>query len=145
MVDEVPRPSATIEVESLDDPIVMNYVVFNDILRFVGGIEEAFASIMNSQETTDLIIRRLLTDNKKPIDSLEDLIGSEEVTLDIFDIDEVLAWVMEHVTYFFIAKADKVGKAMKKFPGMKEKMSSSLSESGTKDSTESKESVGPTE
>jgi hypothetical protein len=127
----------------------MTYVVFNDILRFVGTIDEAFTSIMTNQDVRDLIIRRLLTDYNKPINDLENLIELEKVDeeLDIFEMDDLLAWTMEHVTYFFMRTATKMHESASKFPEVaaKMKMSSDLSETGLTASQTQTKSAGPTE
>lgn len=141
------RPDKSITLEESGLTLTMTYVVMNDVLRFVGSIEEALTSVMTNQEVRDLIIRRLLTNNKKPIDNLDDLIKLEDVEVDIFELDDLLAWVMDHVTYFFMRMADKISKSAEKYPEVMEqmKMSSDPSETGLKASPTSNKSAGPTE
>ena len=130
--DTVNRPSKELVLEESGLTLKMTYVVMNDILRFVGSLQEAMVSMMESQETRDLIIRRLLTDTKKPIEDMKDLIPYEEIELDIFEIDDVLAWVSDHVTYFFMRTAGKIQEATKKYPEIMQKMmSSDPSENGS--------------
>lgn len=131
MANKPPRPEEELKVESLEQPIRMTYVVFNDILRFVGTVDEAVTAVMTSQDTRDLILRRLLSDPSKPIENSDDLIPVSEMTISIYDIDDVLAWVIEHVSYFFMSQAEKLQKRMTKYPELAKKMTSSnLSESG---------------
>ena len=141
------RPDKELVLEDSGMTFKMTYVVMNDILRYVGGPDEAVTAILTSQDTRDLILRRLLTDNKKPIEKLEELIPVEDVELDIFEIDDALAWVMEHVTYFFMKTADKVMKAVGRYPEIAQKMttSSDPSETGSKPSQTQTKSAGPTE
>ena len=130
------RPDKELQLQSLEKPIVMTYVVFNDILRFVGTVDEALNSVMMSQDTRDLIVRRLLSDAKKPITEVDDLIPVEkldEMGLDFFEIDDILAWTMEHVTYFFMSQGYKLQQRMARFPEMAEKMSSNLLGTGSTD------------
>ncbi len=132
MADKLERPEEEIKVTGREEPIRMTYVIFNDILRFVGTPDEAIASIMTSQDTRDLILRRLLSNYKKPIEDSKDLIPVEEMGISIYEIDDVLAWVIEHVTYFFMSQAEKLQKRMKKYPEQAKKMmSSDRSETGT--------------
>ena len=135
--DNVDRPDKELQLESLEEPLVMTYVVFNDVLRFVGSVDQAMDAIMHSQDTRDLVLRRVLSDAKKPVEEVEDLIPVEEVGIDIFEVDEVLAWVMEHVTYFFMNQASKMQQRMERFPEMAKQMmtSSDPSSNGSTDST----------
>jgi len=126
------RPDKQIHLEESDLTFTMTYVVMNDILRFVGTIDQAMASIMTDQDTRNLIIRRLMTDNKKPIEKDEDLIPMADVDIDIFDLDDLFAWVLDHVTYFFMRMASKVSASTEKYPELKQTMTSSdLSEIGS--------------
>ncbi len=130
------RPDKSLKVDSLEEPIVMTYVVFNDILRFTGTVDEALNSVMTSQETRDLILRRLLSDAKKPIRDIDELVPVEhvdEIGLDFFEIQDILGWTMEHITYFFMSQGLQMQQRMARFPEMLEKMSSSPSENGSTD------------
>lgn len=140
-----PRPDKQIHLEESDMTFTMTYVVMNDILRFVGTIDQAMASIMTDQDTRNLIIRRLMTDNKKPIQKDEDLIPMEDVDVDIYDLDDLFAWVLDHVTYFFMRMASKVSESTEKYPELRKMMmSSDLSETGSNPSQTQTKSVGPT-
>ena len=141
------RPEKSLHLEDSDITLTMTYVVMSDILRFVGNIDTAVTAIMTDQDTRDLIIRRLLTDSKKPVKELDDLIPSEEVEIDIFDMDDIMAWVLDHVTYFFMKMADKIGQSVEKYPEMmlKKKTFSNLSEDGSTSSQTQTKSAGPTE
>ena len=61
------RPEKTLKLEDGTE-LKMSYLMLNDILRYVGTPEEALPRILADQDTRDLIVRRLLTDNDKPID-----------------------------------------------------------------------------
>jgi hypothetical protein len=119
------RPDKELVLKESGITLRMSYVVFNDILRYVGSAEEAMTQIMINQDIRDLIIRRLLTDHKKPVNDIKDLIPIEEVEIDIFELDDVLAWTMEHVTYFFMRTATKMYDSVSKFPEVAEKMKTS--------------------
>lgn len=127
------RPDKELVLEESGITLKMTYVVFNDILRYVGSIEDAMLSIMSNQDVRDLIIRRLLTDHKKPVEDITDLIPMNEVEVDIFELDDILSWTMEHIAYFFTRTATKMEESVSRVPGLKEKMktSSDLSESGS--------------
>lgn len=145
--DNVKRPDKELKLPESGMTLTMTYVIFNDILRFVGGIEEAMTLVMTNQDTRDLIVRRLLTDTKKAIEDIGDLIPPEEVELDIFEIDDVLTWAMEHITYFFMKTATSMQAAVGNYPQMLEMMktSSNLSETGSPASITTTKSAGPTE
>lgn len=141
-----PRPEKSIKLEESGLEFTMTYVLLNDILRFVGNIDEAVLALTTDQRTRNLVIRRLLTDNKKPVNEDADLIPMEEVEIDIYELDDLLAWVMEHITYFFMRMADKVTKSVGKYPDMmKQMMSSDPSETGSTASQTPTKSAGPTE
>lgn len=122
---EAHRPAKELTLPESGITLTMTYVVFNDILRYVGGIEEAMTSVMTNQDVRDLIIRRLLTDNRTPVEDLKDLIKLEDVEVDIFELDDMLAWTMEHVTYFFMRTASKMQATVSRFPEVSEKMKTS--------------------
>ena len=133
MASNEKRPEKSLTLES-GQVLTMTYVVFNDILRYVGSVEEAMSSMMTNQDVRDLVVRRLLTDNKKPVEDLKDLIPLEDVDIDIFELDDILSWTMEHVTYFFMRTASKLQASVTKYPEMMEnltKMSSSHLENGS--------------
>lgn len=128
---EAQRPDKSLELKESGITLTMTYVVFNDILRYVGSIEEAMSSIMTNQDVRDLVIRRLLTDNKKPVEDLKDLIPLNEVEVDIFELDDMLSWTLEHITYFFMKTASKMQASLTRFPELAEKMKTSSSPSET--------------
>lgn len=128
------RPSKTLTLESGVE-LKMSYLVFNDVLRFVGTVEEAMTGMLMSQDTRDLVLRRMLTDSDRPVEDVKDLIKVEDLEVDIFEIDEILGWVMEHVTYFFMKTAERLQAGTAKFPELAKKMSSNRSETGTTPST----------
>lgn len=145
--NDAARPSKDIVLKDSGVTLVMSYPIFNDILRFVGGMEDAIVSLMTSQEVRDLVVRRLMTDPKKEIKDIDDLTPSHEVELDIFELEELLAWTMEHVVYFFMKNATGMKASAAKYPALMEKMmtSSNLSEVGSTASETPTKSVGPTE
>lgn len=140
------RPEKTLTLEESGTELTMSYLMLNDILRYVGGPEEAITQIMSNQDTRDLIVRRLLTNNDKPIESMEDLIPMNEVEIDFFEVEDILAWTMEHITYFFMRTAEKIQAAAQKYPEVAQRMKSSdPSENGSKPSQTKTKSAGPTE
>ena len=124
-MDAPKRPDKEITLPESGIVVKMTYVVFNDILRFVGTIDEALSSILTNQETRDLIIRRCLTDSGKPIENMEDLISPNDVEIDIFEMDDLLGWVMEHVAYFFMRTATSMQTRVGRFPELAKRMTSS--------------------
>lgn len=139
------RPEKTLTLENGTE-LKMTYLMMNDIMRYVGGPDEAMMAITQNQDTRDLIVRRLLTDNNKPIEKMEELIAIEDVEIDFFEVDDILAWTMEHITYFFMRTAEKISAAVGKYPEMQKRMTSSdPSETGSKPSPKKTKSAGPTE
>ena len=128
------RPSKTLTLESGRE-LTMPYLVFNDILRFVGTLEEAMTGLLTNQDTRDLVLRRVFTDSSVPVEDIKDLIKVEELEVDIFEIDEILGWVMEHITYFFMKTAERLQAGAAKFPEIAKRMSSVHFENGTTPST----------
>lgn len=141
------RPDKELVLEESETTLTMSYVMMNDIMRLVGGPDEAMTSILTNQEIRDLIIRRLFTDSKTSIEEFKDLIPIEDTKMDIFEMDDVLSWVMEHITYFFMRTAEKVQAAVNKYPELAKKMktSSDPSEIGSTPSPKLTKSAGPTE
>lgn len=127
------RPDKTLKLKESELEITMTYVVFNDILRFVGTVDEAMNSILTNQETRDLILRRLQSSPRKAIENLDELIPVEEMTIDIFEMDDALGWVMEHVAYFFMKTATSMQTRVTRFPEFAKAMTtpSSPSETGS--------------
>jgi len=110
------RPEKQLELPETGRTLTMTYLMMNDILRYVGGPDEAMEQIMMNQSTRDVIIRRLFTDNNKPIEKLEDLDPIEDINIDIFEMDDVLSWTLEHVAYFFMKTAEKIQAVVAKYP-----------------------------
>lgn len=126
MASKPERPSKSYKLENGEE-VVMTYTIFNDIVRFVGSVDVAVQSILTSQDTRDVVLRRLLSDSKKQITDEKELLPVEEVDekVDFFEIDDLLAWVMEHVTYFFMSQASSMQQRMERFPEMMKMMTSS--------------------
>lgn len=116
MAQQPKRPDKTLKLPESGLEITMTYMVFNDILRFVGTLEEAMQSLLVNQETRDLVLRRLLTKSEKPVEDVKDLIPVEEMNIDIFEMNDALGWTMEHIAYFFMKTATTMQDRVAKFP-----------------------------
>lgn len=101
-MDKLKRPDAKIKLDSYDQEIVMNYLLMTDILKFLGSPEEATTLILTSADMRDVVVRRIFTDTEDTVEKEEDLIPSGKVPIDFYDVEALLAWVLEHVTYFFM-------------------------------------------
>lgn len=84
----------------------MPYAMLMDINRMLPDPATAINLMVNDPVTQDYVVRRLLTPLDKPVKSMEDLIPSEEVDLDIDDVEKALTWAMQHVLYFFAKRTD---------------------------------------
>ena len=107
-MDKVKRPEATLKLEESGVEFKMTYLMLNDILGLVGGPGEAAQALLTDQFTRDFVIRRLSTPADDSVKEEEDLVKTGDVKIEIYEIEEVIGWVIEHVTYFFMRTGKKV-------------------------------------
>lgn len=108
---DLPKPSRTFDltVSGEIQTIAMTYGLFNEIMRVIpepGRIQDL---VVSDPYLRDYVVRRMLTGNKR-VDKDEDLVDPFEIDLDIDELDDLVAWVAEHVLHFFMKSAAKTAK-----------------------------------
>lgn len=145
MTDTTPeKPDLKITVMDGDTEreIKMSYGLEMDIRRIIPDPATGLQLALSDQFTQDYIIRRCLTDSKKMIVNMEDLIAVEEVGISTEDGDRLIMWALEHQLYFFAKRASDMGSLASKQMITIPQLPSS---DGSKDSPSTTPSAGPSE
>lgn len=105
---KIQRPARTfdIDVNGENTTITMSYGLFNEIMKVVPKPENIGDLLIQDPFLRDYIVRRMLTGNKK-VTSDEDLVDAFDCDVDIERLDELVAWVGDHILHFFITSARK--------------------------------------
>jgi hypothetical protein len=115
-VTDLQRPPLefTMRVDGEPKVIKMTYGLFNEIMVVVPSPEQIADLLVTDAGLRDYVIRRMLTGNK-PVLNESDLVQSFDIDVDITDLDNLVAWVGDHVMYFFMAAAQKTAKLGEKY------------------------------
>lgn len=115
---EVKKPSRkfTIKVNGEDQDIVMSYGLFNEISKVIPSPEQVPQLLVTDAMLRDYVVRRVLTGNKH-VKSDEDLIDPFTLDIDPDDLEDLVAWVADHVMSFFISSAAKANTVLTKYKG----------------------------
>lgn len=110
------RPSLSIDLKVNGEikTITMSYGLFNEVMKAVGEPDKIQDLLVTDPYLRDYVIRRMLTGNKKVRED-EDLVDPFDLDLDVRDLDDLLAWVGDHILYFFITSAAKTAKLGEKY------------------------------
>lgn len=113
---DLPKPSRSFDITVGGDnqTITMSYGLFNEIMRVVPSPERITDLLVSDPYLRDYVIRRMLTGNKK-VTSDEDLIDPFDLDIDMDRLDDLCAWVAEHVLHFFMNSAAKAAKVGEKY------------------------------
>lgn len=108
-------PPKTISFPEDDIEIKMSYGLLSEILKIIGDGENAIEVLLGDSNIRDFIVRRIFTDSKVPVLKEEDLISPYDIELDPLKLDELVAWVADHVTHFTISTAQKTQVVVEKY------------------------------
>lgn len=108
-------PSPTFTVKSSEKELRMSYGMFSDIMRLLGNTEDLAMLLVVDASSRDLVLRRLFTDTKKSINGVDDLVDSFEVDILPSEMDDILAWVADHASYFLISTGRALSGVMEKY------------------------------
>jgi hypothetical protein len=129
---DLPKPSRTFDITIGEEKttLIMSYGLFNEIMKVIPSPEQITDLIVKDPYLRDYVIRRMLTGNKR-VDKDEDLIDPFDLDLDIDQLDDLVAWVGEHILHFFMRSAAKTAKIGEKYQGTIQHLTqSSLSQVG---------------
>lgn len=99
----------------------MTYGLFNEIMKVIPNPAQITDLIINDPFLRDYVIRRVLTGNKR-VETEEDLIDPFDLDLDIDDLDDLVAWIGEHVLHFFMKSAEKTAKIGERYQSTVEEL-----------------------
>lgn len=108
-------PEPTYTVPSNGRVLTMSYGMFSDITRLVGDPENLTAILVTDPMARDLVLRRLFTDNSKSVDKIEELVDSFEIDILPTELDGILAWVADHVSYFLVSTGRSLGQMIQRY------------------------------
>lgn len=110
-------PPKNLSFKDEDIELTMSYGMLSEILKIIGDQENAVMLLMSDDNVRDYVICRLFTPTKEPITEIKDLINPYEIDLDPLKIDEVVAWVADHITHFTISTARRTQAVVQKYEG----------------------------
>jgi hypothetical protein len=144
MTEPVEKPALTLEILFNGEPktLRMVYGIEMDIRRLLPDPATAMQLMLMDQFTQDYVVRRLLTDTKKMVTKVEELIPAEEVDVSTEDVENILNWVLEHLLYFFAKRTTVMSGLGVRF---NQQVPLTLFKNGSQDSTSPTPSVGPSE
>ena len=140
--DSKPPLTITVLRESGPFEVKMTYGLEMDLRRMLPDPSTAMQLSMVDSETQDYVVRRCLTESKKMIRELDDLIPVEDVDIDTEDADSLILWALEHQLYFFAKRAKGV---MTLAARQQTKAPSLPTIDGSEDSLSKTPSAGPSE
>ena len=128
--EKLKAPPKTLKIG--DTELVMSWGMKQEILKFINWVPGVdIQQIMMDQSLQSLIIRRLFTETKKPIEKVDELVNIFDIDLDDDQNADVLAWVIEHLMYFFVTSLGEVSRLGEKYKDLAKTLpSSSPSENG---------------
>lgn len=142
MDDNRPDLTVTVKRDAGDFEVKMSYGLEMDLRRVMPDPSNAITLSMMDTDTQDYIIRRCLTEKRKSITNIDELIPVEEVDIDTEEGDKLILWALEHQLYFFAKRArgmlDLAARQQTKVPPH-------LSNSGSETSPSTTQSAGPSD
>ncbi|WP_440524343.1 hypothetical protein [Sphingomonas sp.] len=104
---DMERPPLTLDVgiEGFE-PIKMTYGLQMDLQRLLPDPGSATEMLLTNAYMLDYVVRRVMTDKKGTITKEEDLVSMEDVDLDPDQIKLIIDWVVKHILYFFVKRAN---------------------------------------
>jgi hypothetical protein len=123
---DIPRPNKTfdITVGGEKTTIAMSYGLFNEIMKVVPDPGKIQDLVVTDPYLRDYVVRRMLTGNVR-VEKDEDLVDPFELDIDVFDLDDLVTWVAEHVLHFFMKSAAKTAAMGEKYQGTVEALTRS--------------------
>lgn len=120
---DLPKPSRTFDltISGERQTIAMTYGLFNEIMRVIPEPGKIQDLVVTDPYLRDYVVRRMLTGNKR-VERDEDLIDPFELDLDIDELDDLVAWVAEHVLHFFMKSAEKTAKIGERYQPVVERL-----------------------
>lgn len=120
---DLPKPSRTFDltISGERQTIAMTYGLFNEIMRVIPEPGKIQDLVVTDPYLRDYVVRRMLTGNKR-VERDEDLVDPFELDLDIDELDDLVAWVAEHVLHFFMKSAEKTAKIGERYQPVVERL-----------------------
>lgn len=140
MDPELKRPNPRLEITFQGAPRVlfMSYLRQNSCLRVLGDPENLQA-ILVDPNISEMVLQVMLAKNAGAGEMFDTKLNEED--LEYEEVDRILKWVMEHLTYFFMTRFQMLGDQTKQLGPMVTRLQSSLI--GSELSSSSEASAGP--
>lgn len=118
--------------------LFMSFLRLNSCLRLLGE-PERLATVMIDPDMTESIMRVMLAEKAGPGEYLDFELGEMDVPPE--DVDKILIWVRDHLSYFFMKRFQQLGDQALQLGPVAEALKSSLL--GSESSTSSEAAAGP--
>jgi hypothetical protein len=115
-VADLQRPSLEfhLKLNGESHTIKMTYGLFNEVMVVIPNPEDIGELLITNAGLRDYIIRRMLTGNKR-VTNEEDMVDAFSMDVDITDLNNLVAWVGDHILYFFMTSAAKTAELAQKY------------------------------
>lgn len=100
--------------------LFMSYGMFNDIMRILGATEDAVDLLISDSNVRDLVVRRLFTKLDHALENTEELINPHDMPVSPLELDDIVAWVADHVIHFTISTAEKTRPVVERYQSRQE-------------------------
>lgn len=97
------------------EEIHMSYGLFSDIMRLLGNSETAVDLLLSDPSLQGFVVRRIFTVAQKPVENIDELINPYEIDMSPLELDDLLAWVADHVMHFIVSTAEKTRPVVGKY------------------------------
>ena len=142
MDTDLKRPEPRLKITFKGEPRVlfMSYLRQNSCLRVLGEPENLQAVLVDPN-ISEMVLQVMLAEKAGAGKMFETALNEDD--LEYEDVDRILEWVMEHLTYFFMRRFQMLGEQTKNLGPTVTRLQSSLN--GSELSSSSEASAGPSE
>jgi hypothetical protein len=106
-----PNPRITIKVNGTERELFMSFGLLNEICRGVGDFQAAVQIPVDSQ-LRDYVLLAVLSERKED-GEVEKAVNLRTLDISVDQVEDLLAWVTEHATDFFLRTMERVVKQQK--------------------------------
>lgn len=106
-----PNPRIKITVNGTERELFMSFGLLNEICRGVGDFQAAVQIPVDSQ-LRDYVLLAVLSDRKED-GEVEKAVNLRTLDIGVDEAEDLLAWVTEHATDFFLRTMERVVKQQK--------------------------------
>lgn len=137
---ELKRPDdrLTIMHQGKERELFMSFLRKNSCIRVLGEFDR-LPTMLLDPNISEMVLQVMLAEKAGPGQLFEHELKEDELSAD--EVDRILLWVHEHLTYFFMMRFQQLGEQTKELGPVAERLKSSMTGSPVSSSNEA--SAGP--